>query len=171
MFTSKPSGTSTAARSRSRFARSSRIWTTCPSAALMAGERLIRRTIQRRHRARSARLLRDSQSLGTQLPQGCHEDFAATMPPELEIFSNGLAYSITRGDLNAKTLRLFKLVRAAMIYVLLGMHREEARRVHDNRSLRSRCTSLSGKTIGNDDVLEFERIEGAGCPRFALLLG
>jgi hypothetical protein len=53
----------------------------------------------------------------------------------LEIFSNRLAYSITRGDLNAKTLRLFKLVRAAMIYVLLGMHREEARRVHDKKAL------------------------------------
>ena len=40
---------------------------------------------------------------------------------------------MTRGNLNAKTLRLFKLVRAAMIYVLLGMHREEARRKHDEK--------------------------------------
>jgi tetratricopeptide (TPR) repeat protein len=60
-----------------------------------------------------------------------YEDFATGLPSDLEIFSNRLAYSITRGDLNAKTLRLFKLVRAAMIYLLLGMHREEARRVHD----------------------------------------
>jgi hypothetical protein len=29
------------------------------------------------------------------------------------------------------------------------------------RSLRCQCTSLSGKTIGSDDVLEFKRIEGA----------
>lgn len=63
------------------------------------------------------------------------EDFAAGLSPDLEIFSNRLAYSITRGDLNAKTLSLFKLVRAAMIYVLLGMHREEARRVHDEKTL------------------------------------
>lgn len=63
-----------------------------------------------------------------------YEDFAAGLPPDLEIFSNRLAYSITRGDLNAKTLRLFKLVRAAIIYLLLGMHREEARRVHDEKT-------------------------------------
>ena len=60
-----------------------------------------------------------------------YEDFAAGLTSDLEIFSNRLTYSITRGDLNAKTLRLFKLVRAAMIYLLLGMHREEARRVHE----------------------------------------
>ena len=59
-----------------------------------------------------------------------YEDFAAGLSPDLEIFSNRLAYSITRGNLNSKTLRLFKLVRAAMIYVLLGMHREEARKAH-----------------------------------------
>ena len=79
---------------------------------------------------------RDYYVIRNRLEHSClrvHEDFAATTPPELEIFSNRLAYSITRGDLNAKTLRLFKLVRAAMIYVLLGMHREEARRVHDEQ--------------------------------------
>jgi len=32
-------------------------------------------------------------------------------------------------------LRLFKLVRAAIIYLLLGMHREEARRIHDEMTL------------------------------------
>jgi tetratricopeptide (TPR) repeat protein len=63
-----------------------------------------------------------------------YEDFAAGLSSDLEIFSNRLAYSITRSDLNAKTLRLFKLVRAAMIYLLLGMHREEARRVHDEKT-------------------------------------
>jgi hypothetical protein len=77
---------------------------------------------------------RDYYVIRNRLEHSClrvHEDFAGIMPPELEIFSNRLAYSIVRGDLNAKTMRLFKLVRAAMIYVLLGMHREEARRVHD----------------------------------------
>jgi len=64
-----------------------------------------------------------------------YEDFAAGLSSDLEIFSNRLAYSITRGDLNAKTLRLFKLVRAAIIYLLLGMHREEARRAHDEKAL------------------------------------
>ena len=64
-----------------------------------------------------------------------YEDFSAGLSSELEIFSNRLAYSITRGDLNAKTLRLFKLVRSAMIYVFLGMHREEARRGHEENAL------------------------------------
>jgi hypothetical protein len=62
-----------------------------------------------------------------------HEGVSATIPPDPEIFSNRLAYSITRDDFNAKTLRLFKLVRAATIYVLLGMHRAEALRMHDEQ--------------------------------------
>jgi len=63
-----------------------------------------------------------------------YEDFAAGLSSDLEIFSNRLSYSIARSDLNGKTLRLFKLVRAALIYMLLGMHREEARRVHDEKA-------------------------------------
>ncbi len=63
-----------------------------------------------------------------------YEDFARGLSPDLEIFSSRLSYSITRGDLNAKTLHLFKLVRAAMIYMLLGMHREEARRIQDEKT-------------------------------------
>jgi len=35
------------------------------------------------------------------------------------------SYSVQRQDLEAKTLRVFKLTRAALIYVSLGMHREE----------------------------------------------
>ena len=79
---------------------------------------------------------RDCYVIRNRLEHSClrvHEDFVATRPPEMELFSNRLAYSITRGDFSAKALRLFKLVRAAMVYVLLGMHREEARRVHDEK--------------------------------------
>jgi hypothetical protein len=39
-----------------------------------------------------------------------------------------LAYSITRTDLEAKALRLFKLSRAALTYLSLGVRREELRR-------------------------------------------
>ena len=39
-----------------------------------------------------------------------------------------LAYSVRRADFEAKTLRLLKLARAALIYVSLGMHIEESRR-------------------------------------------
>jgi hypothetical protein len=43
-------------------------------------------------------------------------------------FFDDFAYAISRTDLERKTLRLLKLVRAAMIYLSLGMHREEQRR-------------------------------------------
>jgi len=62
-----------------------------------------------------------------------HEGLLTDTPPGLEIFSSRLAYSITRDDLKAKTLRLFKLVRAAMIYLMLGMHREEVRKAKEDK--------------------------------------
>jgi hypothetical protein len=65
-----------------------------------------------------------------------HEGLLSDDSPGLNVFgSNRLAYSITRDELNAKTLKLFKLARAAMIYLMLGMHREESRRVHDEKKL------------------------------------
>jgi len=39
-----------------------------------------------------------------------------------------LAYSVQRRDFEAKTLRLLRLSRAGLIYLSLGMHREEGRR-------------------------------------------
>jgi tetratricopeptide (TPR) repeat protein len=39
-----------------------------------------------------------------------------------------LAHSVERQDFEAKTLRLLRLARAGMIYLSLGMHREETRR-------------------------------------------
>ncbi len=38
---------------------------------------------------------------------------------------DSLAYSVTRGDLEAKALRLLKLARAGLIYLSLAVHREE----------------------------------------------
>jgi len=38
---------------------------------------------------------------------------------------DSLAYSVTRGDLEAKSLRLLKLARAGLIYLSLAVHREE----------------------------------------------
>lgn len=46
-------------------------------------------------------------------------------------FTDTLAYSIGRGDFEEKTLRLIKLARAALIYLSLGMNREEKRRAKD----------------------------------------
>lgn len=46
-------------------------------------------------------------------------------------FTDTLAYSISRRDFEVKTLRLIKLARAALIYLSLGMNREEQRRAKD----------------------------------------
>ena len=48
-------------------------------------------------------------------------------------FFDTLAYSISRRSLEERTLRLLKLVRGALIYLALAMHREEQRR-HAARS-------------------------------------
>ncbi|MHB9101959.1 MAG: LA2681 family HEPN domain-containing protein [Sulfuricella sp.] len=43
-------------------------------------------------------------------------------------FHDALAHEITRPDLERRTLRLMQLVRSALIYLALGMHREEQER-------------------------------------------
>jgi hypothetical protein len=45
-----------------------------------------------------------------------------------DLWTDRLAYSVQREDFERKTLHLFRLVRAAIIYLSLGMHREEKRR-------------------------------------------
>jgi hypothetical protein len=43
-------------------------------------------------------------------------------------WTDRLAYSVQREDFERKTLHLLKLVRAAITYLSLGMHREERQR-------------------------------------------
>jgi hypothetical protein len=71
----------------------------------------------------------------------------------LGVFSTGdvafhrtddLAYSIHQADLSAKTLRILKLSRAALIYLSLGMHREERKRQANNAGLRMAPMQLGG---------------------------
>jgi hypothetical protein len=45
-----------------------------------------------------------------------------------DLFADRLAYSLGREEFEAKTLRLLKLARGALIYLVLGMHAEEQRR-------------------------------------------
>jgi tetratricopeptide (TPR) repeat protein len=45
-----------------------------------------------------------------------------------DLFFDDLAYALSRTDLEAKGLRMLKLARAALIYLVLGMHQEERRR-------------------------------------------
>ena len=61
---------------------------------------------------------------------------AGRQDASVDVFVDTLAYSISRSDLEARTLRLLKLVRAALIYLCLGMHWEERRRMKQRRSKR-----------------------------------
>ncbi len=59
-----------------------------------------------------------------------------------DYWSDRLAYSIWRQDLATKTMRVFKLVRASLIYLALGMHREERRRAKLNDVLKTMPMAL-----------------------------
>ncbi|WP_296753858.1 LA2681 family HEPN domain-containing protein [Thiobacillus sp.] len=50
-------------------------------------------------------------------------------------FCDTLAHSISRSDLEQRTLRLVQLARSALIYLSLGMHREERERAKRKRGL------------------------------------
>jgi LA2681-like HEPN len=50
-------------------------------------------------------------------------------------FHDTLAYTITRSDLERRTLRLMQLARSALIYLSLGMHREERQRAKGKKGL------------------------------------
>ncbi|MEI9803513.1 MAG: LA2681 family HEPN domain-containing protein [Pseudolabrys sp.] len=45
-----------------------------------------------------------------------------------DLWHDRMAHSVQREEFNRKTLRLLKLSRAALIYLSLGMHREEQQR-------------------------------------------
>lgn len=51
-----------------------------------------------------------------------------TPPSAFDLFKDDLAHSLTVEDLERRTLRMLKLARSALIYLLLGMHIEEERR-------------------------------------------
>lgn len=60
--------------------------------------------------------------------------------PASKLFIDTLAFSVGRDDLERKTLRVLKLARAALIYLSLGMHREEERRETDGQVNRLRAS-------------------------------
>jgi LA2681-like HEPN len=59
-------------------------------------------------------------------------------------WTDRLAYSIQRQELQDKTMRVFKLSRAALIYLSLGMHREERSRVAAKAKQAKNDKSLKG---------------------------
>jgi hypothetical protein len=56
--------------------------------------------------------------------------FTIPEPDTSDMWLDDFAYSLTVDELERRTLRLLRLVRAALIYLILGMHAEERRR-HD----------------------------------------
>ena len=55
------------------------------------------------------------------MPRNQRDDFE-------DAWTDRLAYSVQRSDFDAKTLQVFRLARAGLIYLSLGMHREEQMR-------------------------------------------
>jgi hypothetical protein len=52
----------------------------------------------------------------------------SSTPGAFDLFEDDLAYSLSVADLDRRTLRILKLARSALIYLLLGMNQEERRR-------------------------------------------
>ncbi|MHA7681880.1 LA2681 family HEPN domain-containing protein [Cupriavidus sp. PET2-C1] len=60
-----------------------------------------------------------------------HAMMTPSPPPEgsaTDLFFDSFAHSVSRDDLERRTLRILKLARSALIYLSLGMHKEEGRR-------------------------------------------
>jgi hypothetical protein len=64
-----------------------------------------------------------------------------------DMWFDDFAYSLTVDELKRRSLRLLRLVRAALIYLILGMHAEERRR-HDELP--------ADALLGGFDLIPFE---------------
>lgn len=73
-----------------------------------------------------------------------HDDIWAGEPKELDGLTDTLAYSIYRSDFEAKTLKLMKMARAALIYMSLTIHKEELQRAKRRNEERK---NITGETI------------------------
>ncbi len=58
-----------------------------------------------------------------------HENFSSV------IHSSDNYYSMSHDDLERKTLKIMKIVRAAIIYLALGIHQEELRMNQENSNI------------------------------------
>lgn len=74
-----------------------------------------------------------------------HEDLWRGPPSELDTMTGAmtdkLAFSVYRYDFETKTLRLLKMVRAALIYLSLAVHQEEKKRA-ESRDPNERILSM-----------------------------
>lgn len=64
-----------------------------------------------------------------------HKSFKTVEFGELSFVDNGLTFLISRTEFELRTLKLFRLVRAAMIYLSLGINQEESKKVIDRPTL------------------------------------
>ncbi|MET4790930.1 hypothetical protein ABIF64_003108 [Bradyrhizobium japonicum] len=67
-------------------------------------------------------------------------------------WTDRLAYSVARSELNAKTIQLYRLARAGLIYLALGMHQEENKRDRAGpKGLKMPMASIVGPTGGRSE--------------------
>ena len=68
-----------------------------------------------------------------------HEIYSSPTNPTAadRMWIDDLAYSIQRGDFEAKTLRVLRHARAGLVYLSLAMHREERRRAQGEDDART----------------------------------
>jgi len=64
-----------------------------------------------------------------------------------DLFLDTLAHSINRSDLERRTLRLLQLVRSALIYLVLGVHKEERDRA---KGKKEQMAEMSLHTLEDD---------------------
>lgn len=63
-----------------------------------------------------------------------HKSFKIVQYGKMDIVDNGLTFLIQRDEFELRTIKLFKLVRAAMIYLSLGINLEE-RKIDSNKAI------------------------------------
>jgi LA2681-like HEPN len=71
-----------------------------------------------------------------------HKSFKIVEFGESGLFDNDLTYVVSRDEFELKTLKLIKLVRAAIIYLSLGINLEERKKVYDGPVLPINITLL-----------------------------
>ncbi|TVQ86695.1 MAG: hypothetical protein EA393_11660, partial [Bacteroidetes bacterium] len=64
-----------------------------------------------------------------------HKSFKTVEFGELSFVDNGLTFLISRAEFELRTIKLFRLVRAAMIYLSLGINQEESKKANDRPTM------------------------------------
>lgn len=65
-----------------------------------------------------------------------HKSFKTVEFGELSFVDNGLTFLISRTEFELRTLKLFRLIRAAMIYLSIGINQEESKKIINRPTLQ-----------------------------------